>query len=46
MDLNRFFIPLTLVALEVQFLSESKTKFRNIIIRDRGERTYQAFLKS
>jgi hypothetical protein len=32
MDLNRFLIPLTLVALQVQFVCRSKTELRNIIV--------------
>jgi hypothetical protein len=46
MDLNRFLIPLTPMALQVQFVCRSKTELRSIIVRDRGERTYQAFLRS
>jgi hypothetical protein len=46
MDLNRFSIPLTPVALQVQFVYISKIEFRNTIVRDQGECTYQAFLKS
>jgi hypothetical protein len=46
MDLNRFPISLTLVALQVQFVYKSKTKLRNTIVRDRGERIYQVFLRS
>jgi hypothetical protein len=44
MDLNRSPIPLILVALQIQFVCRSKTELINIIVRDRGERTYQAFL--
>jgi hypothetical protein len=46
MDLNRFLIPLRPVALWVQFVCRSKTKLRNTIVWDRGERTYQVFLRS
>jgi hypothetical protein len=46
MDLNRFPISLTPVALQVQFVCRSKTELINTIVRDRGKRTYQAFLTS
>jgi hypothetical protein len=34
MDMNRFPILFTLVALQVQFVYKSKTKLKNTIIRD------------
>jgi hypothetical protein len=34
MDLNRFPISLTLVALQVSFVCRSKTVLRNIIVRN------------
>jgi hypothetical protein len=43
MDLNRFPISLMPMVLQVQFVCRSKTKLKNIIIRDRRERTYQTF---
>jgi hypothetical protein len=46
MNLNRFHIQLMLVALQVQFQCRSKIELKNTIIRDQGERTYQAFLRS
>jgi hypothetical protein len=46
MDLYHLPISLTQMALQVQFVCRSKTELRSIIIRDRGERTYQAFLRS
>jgi hypothetical protein len=46
MDLNCFLISLTLVALQAPFVCRSKTELRNIIVRDRGERIYQTFLRS
>jgi hypothetical protein len=46
MDLNRFPIPLMPVILQVWFVYKSKIELRNIIVRDRGERVYQVFLRS
>jgi hypothetical protein len=41
MDLNRFPIPLILVALQVQYVCRSKIELRNTIVRDREECIYQ-----
>jgi hypothetical protein len=43
MNLNRFPIPLTPMALQTQFVCRSKTELKNTIVQDRGERTYQVF---
>jgi hypothetical protein len=34
------------MALEIQFVCRSKTELKSIIVRDRGEHTYQVFLRS